>query len=192
MLRLCLSSLVMLLLLTLILGVGYPVVTTLLAQWVFPQAASGSLVVVRGHHVGAEMVGQEFTQAGYFWGRPSATEPAYNAADSSGSNLAPTNPKLKALIAARRDALMRNTRSDAPPPADLLFASASGLDPHISVEAALWQIPRVAAARKMLTTKIEALVHETAEGRQLGVLGEPRVNVLKLNLALDRAAHGHQ
>jgi K+-transporting ATPase ATPase C chain len=180
-------AVVLLLLLAVLTGLAYPLLVTGIAQWVFPRQANGSLVVREGEIVGSELIGQPFEDAGYFWGRPSATAPfPYNAAASAGSNLGPSNPILVEAVRARAAALRTadpgNTR---PIPIDLVAASASGLDPHISVAAALYQAPRVARERAMTLENIEALIRRCTSGRQLGVLGEPRVNVLDLNLALD-------
>jgi K+-transporting ATPase ATPase C chain len=175
------------LLLTLITGVVYPLAMTGLAQAFFPHQANGSLMVRNGQTVGSELIGQPFDGPKYFWGRLSATAPfPYNAAASSGSNLGPLNANLVKAAQARIDAL-RNADPDntTPIPVDLVTASGSGLDPHISVAAALYQVPRVARARGMGEDQVRALVVRFTEGRQFGILGEPRVNVLKLNLALD-------
>lgn len=170
-------------------GLAYPGLVTALAQLAFPHQASGSLVWRNGKAVGSALIGQPFDDPAYFWGRPSATSPfPNNAAASSGSNLGPTNPALIRIVTARVDALRAadpgNTR---PVPVDLVTASGSGLDPHISPAAALYQAPRVARARGISEAAVRDLVTRHTEGRQLGVLGEPRVNVLVLNLALDAA-----
>lgn len=192
------ASLLLLAVLTAITGLAYPVLVTGLARLAFPWQAGGSLVEKDGHVVGSALIGQEFTSPGYFWGRPSATtapdpvDPAksvaapYNAANSGASNAAPSAKALADTVAERRDGLTRANPGEAePPPADLLTASASGLDPHISPEAAFWQIKRVALARHAPMDEVRRLVTDHTEGRELGVLGEPRVNVLKLNMALD-------
>jgi K+-transporting ATPase ATPase C chain len=177
----------MLLLLTAITGLAYPLLVTGLAQVAFPRQANGSLVVKKGQVAGSELIGQPFDDPSYFWGRPSATAPfPYNAAASAGSNLGPSNPALEVAVEARIAALQAADPGNAQPiPVDLVTASASGLDPDISVAAALYQVPRVARERGLSEEVVEALVRRCTAGRQLGVLGEPRVNVLDLNLALD-------
>ena len=182
-------AVVLLALFTLVTGLFYPLAVTGLAQAIFPAQANGSLIERDGRVVGSALIGQPFDDPKYFWGRPSATSPfPYNAAASSGSNLGPNNPALtdavQARIAALRAADPGNTE---PVPADLATASGSGLDPHISVAAALYQASRVACARGLDAAVVGQLVERYTEGPQLGPLrvGEPRVNVLKLNLALD-------
>lgn len=173
--------------LTLVVGVLYPLAVTGIGQIAFTDKASGSLVVRDGKTVGSTLIGQSFSSPGYFWGRPSATGPmANNASGSSGSNQGPLNPALvdavKGRIAALRAADPSNTSSV---PVDLVTASASGLDPEISVAAARYQVSRVAAARKLPRDRVEAMVAEHTVGQTLGFFGEARVNVLKLNLAID-------
>jgi K+-transporting ATPase ATPase C chain len=183
----------MLLILTVITGVIYPLVVTGIAQVAFPKQANGSLIVIDGKTYGSELIGQQFDDPKYFWGRLSATGTfpynAYNAENltaSSGSNYGPLNPALMDMVQARIDALKAaDPDNTAPIPVDLVTASGSGLDPHISVAAALYQVQRVAAARGLSDEAVNALVNQYTEGRQFGFLGEPRVNVLKLNLALD-------
>jgi len=186
-LKLLKPALLSLLLLTLITGGVYPALVTGLAQLLFPRQANGSLIVRDGQTVGSELIGQPFADPAYFWGRPSATGPfPYNAAASSGSNLGPTNPALLEAVKGRIEALRQvDPANPAPIPADLVTASASGLDPHISPAAAFYQVARVAKARGLAAEQVKSLVAEYSEGRQWGFLGEPRVNVLKLNLALE-------
>jgi len=187
-------------LLTLITGVLYPLVVTGIAQAAFPHQANGSIIVRDGQAVGSELIGQSFDQPEYFWGRPSATVPyPYNAFDaqsltaSSGSNLGALSADLQQIVQERVDELRAaDPTNDAPIPVDLVTASASGLDPHISVAAALYQVPRVARARGMDEETLRALVERYTEGRQWGLLGEARVNVLALNLALDDATQKAQ
>lgn len=181
------QAFVLLLMMTVITGVLYPLAATGLAQLIFPQQANGSLIVKDGKPVGSALIGQSFTDPKYFWGRPSATSPnAYNASASSGSNQGPTNPALtdavKQRIAALRAADPTNI---APVPVDLVTASGSGLDPQISPAAAQYQMARVARARGLDVAPVQVLVAQHTSDRQFGVLGEARVNVLQLNLALD-------
>lgn len=181
----------LLLLLTLVTGAAYPALVTVLAQALFNDQANGSLIKdAKGQLLGSELIGQTFSEPKYFWSRPSATGPyAYNAAASSGSNLGPTNPALADAVAARVQALKDADPSNkAPVPVDLITASGSGLDPHISIAAAEYQIKRVAKVRKINEAKLHELVNAHTEGRQWLVFGEPRINVLKLNLALDQAS----
>ncbi len=180
----------MLAILTLITGVAYPLLVTGVAKAAFADKANGSLVVKDGKVVGSSLIGQPFDDPKYFWGRLSATAPApYNASSSTGSNLGPTNDALTKAAKARIDALHEaDPANTAPIPVDLVTSSGSGLDPHISPEAANYQTARVARARGMTEAKVAMLVAQHTEGRDLGVLGEPRVNVLLLNLALDEAS----
>ncbi|HKV44827.1 MAG TPA: potassium-transporting ATPase subunit KdpC [bacterium] len=177
------------LLLTVLLGLIYPFAITGVAQVLFPWQASGSPMIEHGHLVGSALIGQPFADPKYFWGRPSATSPqAYNGASSSGSNLAPTNQALLDAVKQRvADLKAADPGNAVPIPVDLVTASGSGLDPHISPAAALYQVPRVARVRKMSAETVRQLVQKHTEGRQIGILGEPRVNVLELNLALDRS-----
>lgn len=180
-------ALMTLFILTILTGLVYPLVVTGIAQLIFPARANGSLIVHNGQTVGSTLIGQQFDDPKYFWGRLSATgKYPYNAAASSGSNLGPTNPALldevKARIAALKAADPSNTQ---PIPVDLVTSSGSGLDPNISIAAALYQVPRVAKIRGLSESAVRVLVNRYTQGRQLGFLGEPRVNVLGLNLALD-------
>jgi K+-transporting ATPase ATPase C chain len=177
----------MLVVLTVVTGVVYPLVITGIAQIAFPRAANGSLIVANGKTLGSELIGQPFDAPKYFWSRPSSTSPQpYNGAASAASNQGARNPALadavKDRIKALRDADPDNKASV---PVDLVTASGSGLDPHISVAAAAYQAPRVARVRNVSVERVMALVGKHTEGRTLGILGEPRVNVLELNLALD-------
>ena len=173
---------------TVLCGLLYPGVMTLVGQLVFPRQASGSMIVVSGKTVGSELIGQPFDDPKYFWSRPSATSPfAYNASNSSGSNLGPTNPAFISSIKTNVDAMRKGNpdKADAPVPMDLVTASGSGLDPHISPAAAEYQAVRVAKARKMDLAKVEGLIAQNTQNRWLGFIGDPGVNVVKLNLALD-------
>jgi K+-transporting ATPase ATPase C chain len=176
-------------LLTAVTGVAYPLLVTGAAQLAFPTQAAGSLVVKDGKPVGSSLIGQNFADPKYFWGRPSATAPMpYNGTGSSGSNLGPLNPALIDAVKGRVDALKSaDPGNTALVPVDLVTASASGLDPHISMAAAEYQAKRVARMRGMALEAVRKLVERHTEGRMLGFLGEPRVNVLALNLALDGA-----
>ena len=190
MLRMLRQSLVALVALAVITGIIYPLAVTGIARGVFAHKAGGSLIVQDGKVVGSSLIGQPFSDPKYFWSRPSATSPEpYNGAASSGSNLGPTNPTLlkqvQERIAALRAADPGNTQ---PVPVDLVTASGSGLDPDISPAAAYYQAPRVARARGLSLGAVQALVAQFTEGRQLGLLGDPRVNVARLNLALDSLA----
>jgi K+-transporting ATPase KdpC subunit len=180
-------AVVSLILLTVLTSAIYPLVVTGLAQALFHHQANGSLIEEDGEIVGSELIGQPFSDPRYFWGRLSATAAVpYDAADSSGSNYGPSNPALQQAIQARIDALKAvDPDNDQPIPVDLVTYSASGLDPHISIAAALYQVPRVARYRGLSNDHVYALVDRFTEGRQFGILGEPRVNVLKLNMALD-------
>ncbi len=185
--RLLRNALMMLLLMTAITGVLYPLAVTGLARLIFPQQAGGSLIVKAGKPVGSALIGQSFTDPRYFWGRPSATTPqANNGTSSGGSNLGPSNPALADAVKQRVEALhAADPGNTAAVPVDLVTTSASGLDPEISPAAAQYQLARVAKARGLDTAQVQALVAQATHGRQFGVLGEPRVNVLRLNLALD-------
>lgn len=178
----------MLIMLTLLTGVLYPALVTGLAQVLFPEQANGSLIRnSQGQAIGSALIGQAFNNDRYFWGRPSATSPySYNAGASSGSNLGPTNPALTEAVKARIEVLRAaDPDNKAPIPVDLITASGSGLDPQISPAAAEYQVNRIAKARQLDPNKLREMVRSHTEGRQWGFLGEPRVNVLTLNLALD-------
>src|SRR5689334_17541732 len=201
MLREIRPAIVVLVALTLITGLAYPLAMTGIAQALFPRQAQGSLIERNGTVIGSELIGQQFQSDKYFRGRPSATTapdpndatktvPApYNAANSGGSNLGPSNKALIDRVQGDIDKLKQENPS-APVPADLVTTSASGLDPHISPEAALFQIPRVAKARKLSEDLVRQLVQDHAEARTFGIFGEPRVNVLQLNLDLDKVSAG--
>jgi K+-transporting ATPase ATPase C chain len=181
----------MLFVLTALTGVVYPLIVTGIAQVAFPRAANGSLIVVKGKTLGSELIGQPFDDPKYFWSRPSATSPQpYNGAASGASNQGARNPALadavKDRLKALRDADSGNT---SPVPVDLVTASGSGLDPHISVAAAEYQVGRVARARGITLERVRLLVGEATESRTLWIIGEPRVNVLKLNMTLDGVVH---
>lgn len=179
-------ALVSLLLMTLLTGVAYPLLVTGIAQAAFPHQANGSLVHSQHTLRGSELVGQPFDDPKYFWSRPSGTSPAYNAGASSGSNLGPLNPELYAAVKARVEALRAvDPRNASPVPIDLVTASGSGLDPHLSPAAALYQVARVAKQRGLSVAAVTKLVERHTQRRAFGVLGEATVNVLLLNLALD-------
>lgn len=180
-------ALVMLGAFTLVTGAIYPAVVTGVAKGLFPSQAEGSLIQRNGQAVGSSLIGQTFSSPQYFWGRPSATGPmSHNASASSGSNQGPLHPALADAVKGRIEALKASDpQQTAPIPVELVTASGSGLDPHISPAAAAWQAPRVARERKLSPEQVQALIAQHTEARQLGVLGEPRVNVLELNLALD-------
>lgn len=180
---------VSLVVLTLVTGAAYPLLVTGVGQLLFPHQANGSLIEAGGASAGSELVGQAFSDPKYFWGRPSATSPyPYNAAASSGSNQGPLNPALTEAVEGRVKALKEADPGNAAAvPIDLVTASGSGLDPHVSPAAAEYQVSRVAKARGLPPERVRALVTQHTAGRQLGILGEPRVNVLLLNRALDEA-----
>jgi K+-transporting ATPase ATPase C chain len=175
------------LLLTLVTGVAYPVIVTAIAQVLFPRQANGSVLERQGKTVGSELIGQPFDDPRYFWSRPSATTPfPYNSKSSTGSNLGPTNPDQLKAVKERIDTIRQaHPEQKGLVPADLVTASGSSLDPHISPAAAEYQVERVAKARSLPVSRVRQLVADHTEGRTLRVLGEPRVNVLQLNLALD-------
>ena len=185
--RLIRNALTMLLVMTAITGLIYPLAATGVAQVLFPHQANGSLVVRDGKPIGSELIGQSFTDPKYFWGRPSATTPQpNNGTASNGSNLGPTNSALHDAVQQRIDALHAADPSNtAPVPADLVTASGSGLDPQISPAAVQYQVARVARLRNLSVDQVQTFVTQATQGRQLGLLGEPGVNVLQLNLALD-------
>jgi potassium-transporting ATPase KdpC subunit len=186
------AAVMMLLLMTLITGVCYPLLVTGLSQLLFPSKANGSIIEKDGRWVGSTLIGQQFTSPKYFWSRLSATTPfPYNSASSAGTNYGPLNPALLKATEKRVD-LLRSAGStnDRPVPIDLVTASGSGLDPHISLAAALFQASRVARERNMSEADLRALIRHYTKGRTFAVLGEPRVNVLELNLALDDISKG--
>jgi len=181
------ASLGVLGLMTLITGIAYPIAVTGIAQAAFPEQANGSLIMKDGKPVGSKLIGQQFDDPKYFWGRLSGTTPEYNAGASSGTNFGPLNPAFRDAAKTRVDALRAaDPENQAPVPVDLVTASGSGLDPHVSPAAAEYQVARVARVRGLDPTRVRSLVAEHTEGRDLVVLGEPGVNVLELNLALDK------
>jgi len=181
------AALIMLLLFTILTGVLYPLAVTGIAQAIFPGKANGSLIEKNGQVVGSELIGQQFTSPKYFWSRLSATSPVpYNGSLSYASNYGPMNSSLTDAVKGRADQLHKADSTNLQPiPVDLVTASGSGLDPHISIAAALYQIPRVAGERKISVDALRTLVNRFTDQRDLGFLGEPRVNVVELNLALD-------
>jgi potassium-transporting ATPase KdpC subunit len=183
------SAVILFMLMTLLTGVAYPLLVWGIGQAAFHHESNGSVIVRDGKVVGSELIGQYFDKPGYFWGRPSATDPyPYNAASSTGSNLGPTNPDLLKAVKERVEAVRKaHPDQTGPIPADLVTASGSGLDPHISPASAEFQVTRVAKERGVDPAQVRELVARNTEGRSFGILGEPRVNVLKLNLALDAA-----
>jgi K+-transporting ATPase ATPase C chain len=187
MIRILRQAIICLLIFTVITGIIYPLIVTGIAQLIFPQKVNGSQILQNGKIVGSSLIGQSFNNPKYFWARPSATSPTpYNAASSSGSNLGPLNPALMDNVKARIDQLKKtDPLAKLPVPVDLLTASGSGLDPDISPAAAEYQVPRVAKARNIDESKVKELVSKCIKQRQFGILGEPRVNVLELNIALD-------
>jgi potassium-transporting ATPase KdpC subunit len=187
MIKLTIRATLLFIALSLLTGVIYPLAITGIAQLAFPHQANGSLIVRDGKTVGSSLIGQPFTDSKYFWSRPSATMPMpYNAESSNGSNLGPTNPDLMKAVKERIAALRKaDPGNNAPIPIDLVTSSASGLDPHISPAAAEYQVGRVARARRLSIQTVRRLVAKHTEGRTLGLLGEPRVNVVELNLELD-------
>ena len=172
---------------TILTGILYPGLVTVIAQSLFPHQANGSLIRREDHTIGSSLIGQSFTSPKYFWGRVSATSPSpYNAASSSGSNLGPTNVALTAAVQDRVNALKQYDTTKGLVPVDMVTSSASGLDPHISPAAAEYQVTRIAKSRNLSEEKLRDLVAQCTQGREFGLLGEPRVNVLELNIALDK------
>lgn len=186
------TSMRVLAVLTVLTGAVYPLLVTVGAQTLFTHQANGSLITLDGRPVGSELIGQSFDDPRYFWGRLSATTPAYNAAASSGSNYGPLHPALRQAALDRIQALQAAGPHAGRVPVDLVTASASGLDPHISPAAAYYQSPRIAASRGLSQEQVDQLIQSRIEGRWLGVLGEPVVNVLRLNLVLDAMQEGHR
>lgn len=187
MLKMIRPAIISLVVFTMIAGIAYPLAVTGVAQWLFPFQANGSIITEEGKPAGSLLIGQSFDDAKYFRGRPSATSPwPYNAAESSGSNLSQGNPTLLERVQARASLFRDVSQGDKPVPVDLVTASGSGLDPHISPASAEYQVHRVAAERGLDEARVRALVAAYTEGRQFGIFGEPRVNVLRLNLELDK------
>ena len=181
-------AILMVIVFTVLTGLAYPLAVTGIAQVVFPGASDGSIVKdANGSVIGSSIIGQNFTDPKYFWGRPSAAGDGYDAANSGGSNLGPTSEKLRELVQQRAEALRKasNLPADALVPAELVTASASGLDPNISPDAARFQAPRIAQARGLSADQVLKLIDDHTDGRTLGFMGEPKVNVLELNMALD-------
>lgn len=180
------STLISFLLLTLLTGVAYPLLVTGISQMFFKDQANGSLIFKEGKPIGSSLIGQLFNDPKYLWGRPSATSPAFNASASSGSNLGPTNPDFIKTVEERLKTLKTaDTNNDALVPVDLVTASASGLDPHISLAAAYFQVPRIARTRGISEEQVKMIIRRNTQGRFLKLLGEPVVNVLQVNLAMD-------
>jgi len=194
MLRHLRPALMLLLVLTVITGGFYPLLVTGISQLLFPSKANGSIIEENGQHRGSKLIGQQFTSPKYFWSRLSATSPfAFNAAASTGSNYGPLNPAFTKATKDRVDLLHSvDSTNTQPIPVDLVTASGSGLDPHISIAAALYQVQRVARERNMTEGRARALVDQYTESRGLGILGEPAVNVVELNLALDETSKEHK
>jgi len=182
-------ALVLFAVLTALTGIAYPLLVTAVAQLAFPDQAAGSLILRDGKPVGSSLIGQNFSDPKYVWGRPSATGPMpYNASNSGGSNQGPLNPALADAVKGRIEALRAaDPGNTAPVPVDLVTASGSGLDPHLSVAGAMFQAARVAKARQLPVAQVQHLIAQHTEGQMLGFLGEPRINVLRVNLALDAA-----
>lgn len=185
------ATIVSFILFSILTGILYPLIVTGIAQSIFKAQAEGSLIIKDGKIVGSSLIGQQFDDPKYFWGRLSATSPAYNASSSSGSNLGPSNPALLDEVKGRIAALKAvDPNNSAPIPVDLVTSSGSGLDPHISLAAAQYQLARVARVRGLEPSQVQEVITQNTQGRFLGILGEPVVNVLQLNLALDQQASG--
>lgn len=181
------TALLLLVLFSILTGLIYPLAVTIMSQLIFPWRTHGSLIEINGKKVGSALIGQSFTDAKYFWGRPSATTPfPYNAESSNGSNLGPSNPDLLSAVKTRIDTLLKiDSDNKNVIPIDLVTASGSGLDPEISPAAAFYQVSRIAKSRGIAENEIQNLIKQLIKNRDLGILGEPRVKVLELNLALD-------